>query len=127
TGISTSSLIILFLIKLFAIGKIRDTCPLDLEEIKHLRRWINVQQGLPSIFFDFYQTVIKNLEIPIDENSHPDFGSLLPLTSLINHNCEPNAELDLKELKARRKIIRGEQITISYLDWPGLTNEERSQ
>ncbi|CAG8681618.1 3244_t:CDS:2, partial [Ambispora leptoticha] len=152
TGVSTSSLIYLFLIKLFAIGKNRDTCPLDLEEIKHLRRWRSAQQNLPSVSFIFYQIVIKNLEIPIgdlrfdfwvfiscycflcnnifggkDENSRPDFGSLRPLTSLINHNCESNAFVRNGGLKARRKIVRGEQITISYLDWPGLTNEERSQ
>ncbi|CAG8656604.1 4852_t:CDS:2, partial [Ambispora leptoticha] len=140
TGVSTSSLFHLFLIKLFAIGKNRDTCPLDLKEIKHLRRWISAQQYLPSVSFNFYQIIIKNLEIPIgdlrfdfwvyiscasflynnlfgdkDENTRPDYASLLPLTNLINHNCEPNTVFEFG-LKARRKIIRGEQITVSY--WP---------
>ncbi|CAG8518418.1 4485_t:CDS:2 [Ambispora gerdemannii] len=156
TGVSTSSLSHLFAIKLFAIGKNRDICPLDIEEIKHLRRWANAYSTMPVVFFKFYKIIIKNLEIPIgdlrfdfwvyiscmstlgnnlfgdkDNQSRPDTSVLLPLISLINHDCEPNAhptvELNNRKwgLEAKRNIKKGEPITVSYVNWPNMDDEER--
>ncbi|CAG8588454.1 108_t:CDS:2 [Diversispora eburnea] len=91
---SGSSLLIV--LKIFAIAKQRDICPLDIEEIKHL--------------FPFRHSTAKikpncNLFNPATET-----GQLYPIISLFNHHCDPNASLrdDIS-----RAIRRGHDLSIS--------------
>ncbi|CAG8615945.1 3592_t:CDS:2, partial [Ambispora gerdemannii] len=115
---TTSSLYHLFIIKLFAIGVLRNICPLDIDEIRHLRRWEHENATFTAISVEIYQKIMQILGIP-----HSDFNfdfwvyisclsaiksnvrtgtaltdsiSLYPLTSLVNHNCNPNAKLNIE-------------------------------
>ncbi|RHZ46776.1 hypothetical protein Glove_606g159 [Diversispora epigaea] len=71
---------LLIVLKIFAIAKQRDICPLDIEEIKHLfpfqhsTAWF--QHGKPDC----------NLF-----NSMTGTGQLYPIISLFNHHCDPNS------------------------------------
>jgi hypothetical protein len=111
TKFSANSLLIV--LKIFAIAKQRDICPLDIEEIKHLfpfqhsTAWF--QHGLMAI--DFYFELMKLLEIPIFDSRYEPWiyltiyrklkpnstffnpmtltGQLYPIISLFNHHCNP--------------------------------------
>ncbi|RHZ78704.1 hypothetical protein Glove_157g84 [Diversispora epigaea] len=106
---------LLFVLKIFAIAKQRDICPLDIEEIKHLfpfqhsTAWF--QHG--PIAISFYFELMKLLEIPIFDSRYEPWiyltiyrktkpncnlldpmtgpGQLYPIISLFNHHCDPNA------------------------------------
>ncbi|CAG8636510.1 12624_t:CDS:2 [Ambispora leptoticha] len=186
---TTSSLYHLFIIKLFAIGVLRNICPLDIEEIQHLRRWEHENSSFTAISIEIYQKIMQILGIPqsdfnfdfwvyisclsaIKSNVRTgtiltDSVSLYPLTSLVNHNCNPNAKLYIEsdgsdassftkiernpqnyelfinpsafldrnampkaefntaELKTKEEIKKGNMITINYVNFPELDDEER--
>ncbi|RHZ46843.1 hypothetical protein Glove_606g175 [Diversispora epigaea] len=106
---------LLLVLKIFAIAKQRDICPLDIEEIKHLfpfqhsTAWF--QHG--PIAINFYFELMKLLEIPVFDlryepwiyltiyrkikpncnllNPMTGTGRLYPIISLFNHHCDSNA------------------------------------
>ncbi|CAG8506072.1 12583_t:CDS:2 [Ambispora gerdemannii] len=153
-GVSTSALTHLYPIKLFAIGKIRDICPLDIDEIKHLRRWEHEYVTFQATMLYVYDKVMALLGIPIGDlrfdfwvfislccamqgnvfgdktvNSVPDYSSIFTWISLINHDCNPNAILEINEskwqLKANKKIRKGDAITLTYVGYTWMNNKDR--
>ncbi|RHZ50017.1 hypothetical protein Glove_508g71 [Diversispora epigaea] len=119
------NLLVLFALKLFAIAKNRNICPLDIDEIKHLSR----NSTHPRIYNDHnifgsdiefaYTEILKVLNISLfdlrydfwvfitilalvepnafegppkheDPEISPETAALFSLSSLLNHNCDPN-------------------------------------
>ncbi|CAI2172286.1 7251_t:CDS:2 [Funneliformis geosporum] len=68
---------LLLLLKLFAIGKKRSVCPLDVEEIKHLTR---------------FNTTTNAFGGPVIDQTVHDTAAIFPLIALFNHNCDNNVE-----------------------------------
>ncbi|RHZ80830.1 hypothetical protein Glove_132g48 [Diversispora epigaea] len=113
----SSGTYLLIVLKLFAIAKQRNICPLDIEEIKHIfpfqhsTAWF--QHGPKAI--NFYIKLIKLLEIPIFDlryelwiyltiyrktkagsvllNPLTKTGQLYSIIPLFNHHCDPNASI----------------------------------
>ncbi|CAJ0755446.1 10848_t:CDS:2 [Entrophospora sp. SA101] len=133
---SGSSLLIV--LKIFAIAKQRDICPLDIEEMKHLfpfqhsTAWF--QHGPMAI--DFYFELMKLLEIhtfdlryepwiylTIYRKTKPNSsffnpltstGQFYPIISLFNHHCDPNAGISddvTKSIKGGKPFSLG--VTLS--------------
>ena len=59
----------MLLVKIFAVAKVRDICPLDIEELKHLPRFSPVSTPFRGkmiydpLFYDIYKILISILEI----------------------------------------------------------------
>ncbi|CAG8444708.1 11617_t:CDS:2 [Ambispora gerdemannii] len=140
-GRSSTSLFPLFVLKLFAIAKQRDICPLDIEEIKHLARDkpLSGSMCLPEPLIFIHQKAQEILDIPMGDlrfdfwifltcysmavpntftrrhQKRPDVLSVFSLTSLINHECRPNASVNGEQLIAIKRVKKNEPVTISYI------------
>ncbi|CAG8713756.1 3892_t:CDS:1, partial [Ambispora leptoticha] len=106
---------LIMILKIFAIAKQQDICPLDIEGIKHLfpfqhsTAWF--QHGLIAI--DFYFELMNLLKLSVSDpryepwiyltiyrktkpntsffNPLTSTGQFYPIISLFNHHCDPNA------------------------------------
>ncbi|CAG8550958.1 3859_t:CDS:2 [Ambispora gerdemannii] len=140
-GRSSTSLFPVFILKLFAIAKQRDICPLDIEEIKHLARNkpFSGNMCLPEPLTFIHQKALEILDIPMGDlrfdfwifltcysiavsntfsrrhQERPDVLSVFSLISLINHECRPNASVNGEQLIAIKRIKKNETVTISYI------------
>ncbi|XP_073484122.1 histone-lysine N-methyltransferase SMYD3 [Aquarana catesbeiana] len=89
---------------------------------QYLKREIQVSTQLPPGFhiLEYFGKVTCN-SFTISDGEMQDVGvGLYPSMSLLNHSCDPNCVIVFEgtclQLRSVKKILKGEELTISYID-----------
>jgi hypothetical protein len=148
-GVSTTSLIPLYILKIFSIAKYKNIHPLSIEFIKCLSRNPymcdknynneNYNMIFNYSFIDLWNIIVEILDCKNDINFDFDvymfistklinnifkinskygLGSKLYTSiSFLNHDCNPNAYIDIdsNSLIAKKNIYENDNINISYI------------